>query len=95
MSCKDALSVLLDHVDYTNNACTITEMIGACLPKDIIKKAKDSIKNEKVIIQKSYKYLTFKEYFNSIPIPKKAAAIMLSKDELKIWLETAFDQARE
>jgi hypothetical protein len=31
-----ALAVLLDQVDYTNNACRPNEMVGAVLPIEVI-----------------------------------------------------------
>lgn len=39
------LGVLLDMVDYTSGACTITEMVGAVLPKDVIENARAAIAN--------------------------------------------------
>jgi hypothetical protein len=33
---RTALLVVLDHVDYTNDACTPTEMVGAVLPREVI-----------------------------------------------------------
>lgn len=35
-----ALSMVLDHVDYTAKACALTEMVGAVLPKDVIEIAR-------------------------------------------------------
>lgn len=34
------LGVLLDQVDYTSGACAPTEMVGACLPRDVIEKSR-------------------------------------------------------
>jgi len=38
-----ALKTLLDATDYTNKSCRPTEMIGACLPVDLLLKARDAI----------------------------------------------------
>jgi hypothetical protein len=40
-----ALQLILDHVDYTNGACGLTEMVGAVLPKEIIERARIALKN--------------------------------------------------
>lgn len=34
---RAALATLLDQVDYTAGACRVTEMVGACLPEEVIK----------------------------------------------------------
>jgi hypothetical protein len=39
-----ALRVLLDQVDYTSGACTMTEMVGAVLPREVLAKARAAIK---------------------------------------------------
>ena len=41
-----AIWLLLDHVDYTDNACTANEMVGATLPVEIIRKAKEALQQE-------------------------------------------------
>lgn len=38
-----ALSAVLDQVDYTSGACALTEMVGACLPKEIIERARRAL----------------------------------------------------
>ncbi len=43
--CRDCLAVVLDQVDYTAGACTPTEMIGACLSRDVIASAKVALAN--------------------------------------------------
>ena len=40
---KYALLVLLDQVDYTNNACGVTEMVGAVLPVSVIQLARAAL----------------------------------------------------
>ena len=38
-----ALNVILDNIDYTTNACSPTELVGAVLPPDAITRARESI----------------------------------------------------
>jgi hypothetical protein len=40
---KAALLTVLDQVDYTVGACSITNMVGACLPVNIITMARAAI----------------------------------------------------
>ena len=42
MDTRTALLTVLDQVDYTNKACAPTEMVGAVLPKEVIKLARDA-----------------------------------------------------
>jgi hypothetical protein len=37
------LLFVLDHVDYTNGACRVTEMVGAVLPEAVIAKARTAL----------------------------------------------------
>jgi hypothetical protein len=46
LTCKEALQLVLDQVDYTVGACSVTEMVGACLSKEVIIKAKIAIAKE-------------------------------------------------
>ena len=46
LSCKEALQLLLDQVDYTAGACELTEMVGACLPKEVIERCREAIAAE-------------------------------------------------
>jgi hypothetical protein len=39
-SLREALQLLLDHVDYTAGACRPNEMIGALLPIEVINRCK-------------------------------------------------------
>jgi len=48
MNCKEALQVLLDHVDYTSGACGLTEMVGGVLPKSIIDLCREAIKESAI-----------------------------------------------
>lgn len=41
---RSALCLVLDHVDYTSGACTITEKVGAVLPITVIKIARGALK---------------------------------------------------
>jgi hypothetical protein len=38
--CCEALTLMLDHVDYTSQRCTFTEQIGAVLPVEVIYQAR-------------------------------------------------------
>lgn len=42
-----ALQVVLDQIDYTRGACTPTEMIGACMPKEVLEMAHDVLEATK------------------------------------------------
>ena len=44
MDCRIALLTLLDHVDYTSGACTVTEMVGAVLPEEMIALCRETAK---------------------------------------------------
>lgn len=46
MKTIDALKLLLDQVDYTRGACSLTEMVGAVLPKEVIEQCRKAIKDE-------------------------------------------------
>lgn len=46
LSHKEALKLLLDHVDYTAGACGITEMVGGVLPKEVIERCHESLKQK-------------------------------------------------
>lgn len=46
MDCRTALLTILDQVDYTNGACSFTEMVGAVLPKEVIALARKAIADE-------------------------------------------------
>ena len=40
------LGVVLDQIDYTTGACSVTEMVGAVLDKNILTKAKKVLENK-------------------------------------------------
>lgn len=44
---RNALLVVLDHVDYTASACTPTEMVGAVLPREVIALARKVLEGSK------------------------------------------------
>ena len=46
MTCKEALLTVLDQVDYTEGACGPNEMVGACLPAEVIDLARKAIRDE-------------------------------------------------
>jgi hypothetical protein len=41
---RAALQAVLDAVDYTEGACSVTEMVGAVLPKVVIEMAHKALK---------------------------------------------------
>ena len=43
---REALLVILDCIDYTRGACSLNEMVGAVLPKEIIELARQSLTND-------------------------------------------------
>ncbi len=43
MDCRTALLTVLDQVDYTAGNCRQTEMVGACLAKEVIALAREAI----------------------------------------------------
>ena len=46
MNCRTALLTVLDQVDFTQGACSFTEMVGAVLPKEVIALARQAIADE-------------------------------------------------
>lgn len=40
---REALAILLDHVDYTNGACGAAELVGGALPVNVIKIARAAL----------------------------------------------------
>ena len=46
MTCKEALQLLLDQVDFTAGACSPTDMVGACIPNGVIEKCRQAIADE-------------------------------------------------
>lgn len=51
MNCRTALMLVLDNVDYTAGNCRMNEMVGACLPKEVIALAREAIKSEEPVEQ--------------------------------------------
>lgn len=47
MTCREALLLLLDQMDFTAGACSPTNMVAACVPTDVIEKCREAIANEK------------------------------------------------
>jgi hypothetical protein len=41
---RTALLLLLDNIDYEAGNCRVNEMIGAVLPKEILRKAREAAK---------------------------------------------------
>src|SRR5258708_6825333 len=46
MTTREALLLILDQVDYTAGNCSITEMVGAVLPKEVIELCRKAIADE-------------------------------------------------
>jgi hypothetical protein len=40
---RAALMLILDSADYMNGACTVTEMVGAVIPPEVLKIAHDAL----------------------------------------------------
>lgn len=36
LTCKEALQLLLDQVDFERGACSLTDMVGACIPAGVL-----------------------------------------------------------
>lgn len=47
----ETLLLVLDQVDYTRGACSLTEMVGACLPSSVITLARAAIAD----VEEAYK----------------------------------------
>lgn len=47
LTTAEALRTILDQVDYTAGACALTEMVGAALPVNVIKLAREALAAEK------------------------------------------------
>ena len=46
MNEREALLLILDQVDYKANNCSITDMIGAVLPVEVIDKCRDALNEQ-------------------------------------------------
>ncbi|MBX4215937.1 hypothetical protein KW797_03235 [Candidatus Parcubacteria bacterium] len=46
MSCKKAILLILDQVDFTRGACHFTEMVSACLSVDVINRAHAALQED-------------------------------------------------
>lgn len=43
LTCKEALLLLLDQVDFTKGACSPTDMVAACIPKEVFERCREAI----------------------------------------------------
>jgi hypothetical protein len=43
LTCREALLLLLDQVDFINGACSFSDMVGACIPDGVIGKCRAAI----------------------------------------------------
>lgn len=50
LTVREALLLVLDQVDYKAGACGLTEMVGACLPAEVIDKARQALAADGVIV---------------------------------------------
>lgn len=50
MNTKEALKLLLDHVDYESGACRLNEMVGAVLPVEVLRLAKLAAQSDDVFL---------------------------------------------
>lgn len=44
LTCKEALHTVLDQIDYTRGCCSLTCMVAAALPMEVIELAREAIK---------------------------------------------------
>ena len=44
---REALLLLLDQIDYTRGACSLTDMVGAALPAEVLDKCHETIEATK------------------------------------------------
>ena len=61
MDCRTALLTVLDQVDYTSGACSLNEMVGACLPKNVIALARQAITEENLKVDRTDELVRFLE----------------------------------
>lgn len=47
MTCREALQVLLDQVDFERGACSLTDMVGACIPAGLLEKCRAAVAAER------------------------------------------------
>lgn len=71
MNCKTALQTLLDQVDYTKGNCRPNEMVGAVLPKEIIKLCRQAILEDRTCEHKTQRVNAY-----GILVCKDCGAIM-------------------
>lgn len=50
LTVREALLLVLDQVDYTKGACSFTEMVGACLPAEVIDRARQALAAHGVMV---------------------------------------------
>lgn len=46
MTCREALQLLLDQVDFERGACSLTDMVGQCIPAGVLEKCREAVKAE-------------------------------------------------
>jgi len=43
LTCREALQLLLDQVDFRNGACSPTEMVGALIPEAVFERCDETL----------------------------------------------------
>lgn len=46
MTCREALQLLLDQIDFERGACSLTDMVGQCIPAGVLEKCREAVKAE-------------------------------------------------
>ena len=46
MTCREALQLLLDQVDFERGACSLTDMVGQCIPAGVLAKCRGAVAAE-------------------------------------------------
>ena len=47
MTCREALQLLLDQIDFERGACSLTDMVGQCIPNGVLAKCREAVAAEK------------------------------------------------
>jgi hypothetical protein len=46
LTTEEALMLVLNEVDYTRGNCSVTDMVGAVLPKEVIDRARKALAHQ-------------------------------------------------
>lgn len=47
LSCREALLLVLDQVDYTEGACSVAELVGGALSRQVLAVAREAVTSSK------------------------------------------------